>query len=157
MTHRVSWSLLAAACTAFLCLAGGPLAFGQQNERTEVMYWHAGSPLRLRVTWAENSFVAELNGKEILASQPGVSGSVDEWVKLDPILKVGENTLTFAGLHEASASKSSHAWRFDVSIESTATGRWTALKDFSAKGPDATAPSPRGLQYKLTVKITVSE
>ena len=105
MSHRVSRSLLASAVTAFLCLAGGSLAFGQLNERTEVMYWHAGSPLRFHVTWAENSFAAELNGKEILASQPGESGGVDEWVKLEPILKVGENTLTFSGLHEASASR----------------------------------------------------
>ena len=157
MSHPASRSALAAAVTAFLCLAGGSLAFAQQNERTEVMYWHAGSPLRLHVTWAENGFAAQLNGKEILASQPGVSGSVDEWVKLDPILKVGENTLTFSGLHDASASKGSRAWRYDVFIESTATGRWTALKDFSAKGTDAAVSAPRGLQYKLTVKITISE
>ena len=105
----------------------------------------------------ENSYSAVLNGKEILTSEPGDFGSVDEWVKLDPILKVGENTLTFSGSHGVTAGHDSRSWRFDVVLESTATGRWSALKDYSATGQDSPGKAGSGLQYKLTLKITVSE
>ena len=156
--RRRSFKMVVAACVAAIAsLAVGPVAFGQETEKTEVLFWHAGSPLRLHVTWAENSYSVALNGKEIMASEPSSSGSVDEWVKLDPVLKVGENTLTFSGFHSVTAGHGSRSWRFDVVLESTATGRWSALKDYSATGQDSPGKATSGLQYKLTLKITVSE
>jgi hypothetical protein len=153
VSQRISRFQRIGVVVAFLTLAAGAVAFGQQNTRTEVMYWHAGSPLRLRVTWIEGSFSTDLNGQEILASQPGENGQVDEWAKLDPLFKVGGNTLTFSGAGGAD----SHSWRFDVVLESMATGRWAPLKDYTAKGPDAPGSSPHSVQYKVTVTITVSE
>ena len=156
MRRRILKALFAVSIAAVVSLASGPRAFGQ-DAKTEVMFWHAGSPLRLRVTWVESSYSVVLNGTDILASEPGDFGNVDEWVKLDPVLKVGENTLTFLGTHGATASHNTHSWRFDVFLESQATGRWSALKDFSATGQDSPGTASPGLQYKLTVKMTISE
>jgi hypothetical protein len=155
MRHRTV--LLTVLMAALLSLAAGPRAFGQETARSEVVFWHAGSPLRLRVTWVESSYSVVLNGTDILTSEPGDFGNVDEWVKLDPILKVGENTLTFLGAHGATKGNNAHSWRFDVFLDSTATGRWSALKDYSATGQDSPGTTSPGLQYKLTLKITVSE
>jgi hypothetical protein len=157
MGRRIIKLLFTASLAAFLSLAVGPRAFGQQTSRTEVVFWHAGSPLRLHVTWVENSYSVALNGTEILTSEPGDFGSVDEWVKLDPILKVGDNRLTFLGTHGATPGHDSRSSRFDVFLESTATGRWSALKDYSATGQDSPGKASPGLQYKLILKITVSE
>ncbi|MGA2379073.1 MAG: hypothetical protein ABSG85_07155 [Spirochaetia bacterium] len=155
--RRFTKFLLFAVVAMMMSLAAGPLIFGQQVVKTEVLYWHAGSPLRLRVTWVDNSYSLDLDGKEILTSQPGDLAGVDEWVRLDPILKVGENTLTFLGVKAPPPTRDPNSWRFDVLLESTATGGWSVLKDYSAKNPDYPGTAPSGLQYKLTVKITVRE
>jgi hypothetical protein len=155
--HRNFPFLSVTVMAAFLSLASGPLAFGQQTTRAEVVFWHARSPLRLHVVWVENNYSVKLNGDEILSNEPGDFGAVDEWVKLDPILKVGENTPTFYGVHRPTATHRADSWRFDVFLEGTGTGPWSALKDYSAKGSDTRGSSVPDLQHKLTLKIAVSE